>query len=88
MAFIGPDMTLLRDLAKSLGLEGRPVTGIVLEVRVNHIAKLYIEEIIDDKIVAIDDLVGCVKRLTVERAKVNECGEVIIEPLIVEGGQQ
>lgn len=74
MAFV-PSQNLLCDLLKAFGLEGRKgVRGLVLEVRVNEAARLHIEECIDTDQTPIDDIVGCLHRLTVERAEVDGRG--------------
>lgn len=74
MAFV-PGHNLLADLLKAFGLEGRKgVRGLVLEVRHNEAARLHIEEFIDTDQTPLDDIVGCLHRLTVERAEVDGRG--------------
>ena len=74
MAFV-PSQNLLRDLLKAFGLEGRKgVRGLVLEVRHNEAARLHIEEFLHTDQTPLDDLVGCLHRLTVERAEVDGRG--------------
>lgn len=74
MAFV-PGHNLLADLLKAFGLEGRKgVRGLVLEVRVNEAARLHIEEFLHTDQTPLDDIVGCLHRLTVERAEVDGRG--------------
>ncbi len=90
MAFV-PSQNLLCDLLKAFGLEGRKVDGLVLEVRVNDTARLYVSEIIDDSATPLDDIVGCLHRLTVERAEVDGRGcvtPVLHKPMLTPKEQE
>ena len=69
---------LLPELVKALGLEGRPIQKVVIEVDFEGVPRVYIRELVEKKYAV--KLLGVVEKMVGTDIKVSDDATVVVTP--------